>query len=90
MNRKSTSEIEAEISLLITMKPDVRSHSAFGDDHHAAIAAQVKTLEERLTETDIWDDDWTDNERDAAIDARRWLAGDSDTAPSEVWKDLLL
>lgn len=86
-------EITAEIEALTTMKPTVLHHSKFGDDHHAAIDAQVQVLEDGLSEDDVYDEfpegDFADNIRDSALDAARWAEGDSDDVPSEQWKDLV-
>ena len=38
-------QIDKEIAALKKMKPNVRRSSAFGDNHHAAIDAQIDVLE---------------------------------------------
>jgi hypothetical protein len=94
-------EIKAEIAALVNMKPFVRRMSMFGDDHHAAIDAQIKVLQKRW-EPDEASDEYSDeheypeNVCTAAYDAAKWLAGqwetsdfDGATCPSESWKSLV-
>jgi hypothetical protein len=90
-------EIELEITTLKEMKPKVRRSSAFGDDHHAAIDAQIDVLQNNHSEDWIWgqadepaDSGYVDNVRDSALDAARWRSGDEDTKPSEGWKELVI
>ena len=86
-------QITAEITKLKEMKPRVRHFSGFGDDHHAAIDAQVRVLEQGLSEDDVYTEfeDGAENVLDAACTAAQWLAGeelDIET-PSEEWECLL-
>jgi len=86
---RNTEEITAEIKKLSTMKPTVRRFSGFGDDHHAAIEAQIEVLQSELSEDDIfanWDEQ---NVRDGAVEALFWMKGEEDTAPSTNWEDLV-
>lgn len=86
--RPTTKDIIAEIAALTEMKPRVRRFSAFGDDNHNAIDAQLQVLEDRMTDDDILDH-FVDNALDEAMNARRWLDGDSeDGPPSAGWKEL--
>lgn len=73
---KTAEQIEAEISELKEMKPRVVEESAFGDNNHDAIEAQIQTLENRWTEDDVEDETENDedNVRDAARDAAQWMA----------------
>lgn len=99
MKRPDQKAIDAEIATLKAMKPTVRERSGFGDDHHAAIDAQLDVLETRMSTDDIYDhgdeekvgeeEVWADNVRDAAIEARQWLDGESKNAPSKEWKPLV-
>ena len=88
-------QIQAEIALLIEMKPNVRQYSAFGDDNYAKIDAQIEVLEENLSEDDIWDR-WDSDECEANGDIRfcaegalEWKLGESDSKPSDEWKPLI-
>lgn len=86
---RTNAEVEAEIATLEELKPKVRRLSAFGDDNHAAIGAQVKVLRNRMDEDDAYERyDDEDYLADAATEAARWLAGDEDEAPSVGWKAL--
>jgi len=92
MKKPTAEEIVAEVATLKTMKPTVLKSSAFGDNHHNAIDAQVEALEMRKGEDEIYDElaDEADNVRDAALEAVRWMEGESeDGAPSENWKSLV-
>lgn len=93
---RSQDEIDTEAKKLEEMKPTVRRCSSFGDNHHDAIDAQVRVLRERMSEDDIYSefgdegmDDFAQNVLDEALEARWWMCGDNDTAPSEAWKDLV-
>jgi hypothetical protein len=98
MARPTQEEIKQEIKALTELKPRIRPTSMFGDDHHAAMDAQVDVLEHLLREAAIYraydpgdDEDQGRNVLDAALDARRWLDGESlDGAPtlSASWKEL--
>ena len=89
---RAKKQIDKEIAALKKMKPNVRRSSAFGDNHHAAIDAQIDVLERQLTEDQCWDEfaDDRDNVQEAAREAAMWLAGDTDELPSDSWKDLLV
>lgn len=97
MKKPTDKEIAAEIERLETMKPDVRPTSAFGDDHHAAIDAQVKVLKEDMDENDIYAE-WEDVEDldkeysiiSAAREAADWRDGEAKEKPSDGWKELLV
>jgi hypothetical protein len=92
---RTQAEILAEADTLETMKPTVRSSSAFGDDHHAAIDAQVQVLRDRMTQDDIYDtwgdedaDDFAQNVLDEALATHEWMHGHG-PAPHEGWADLV-
>ncbi|RPJ06418.1 MAG: hypothetical protein EHM36_07000 [Deltaproteobacteria bacterium] len=93
MAKPTTEEIKKEIERLETMKPHVRRYSAFGDDHHAAIGAQIDVLRDGLDGDDVWDrfEHEKDNVRDAALEAVDWLEDQNEQeAPSEGWKELIV
>lgn len=92
---KTKEQIESEIKALREMKPSVRHRTMFGDDNHAAIDAQIKVLEEGMSEDAIYDE-WPEDEEDAherdhARDAATWRDSDDpeDGAPSVGWKELV-
>ena len=96
---KTTSQIEAEIAALKAMQPNVRRFSAFGDDHHGAIDAQIGTLTDRLNANAVHDafgedamgDDFSQNELDAALEASDWMFDEAadDQPPSADWQSLV-
>lgn len=94
MKAKTDKQIAAEIKALEKIKPRVLRYSGFGDDHHAAIDAQIVVLKERLTEDDLYtrqedceatecagDDNinWSyENVFEAGCEAAQWLKGESE------------
>lgn len=98
--RPTTEERAAQIEALKKIKPTVLRTSAFGDNHHDAIDAQLDVLEKLLTEREIYgnqeseegaDDGWSLSVTDAAINARNWLDGQYEDYPDLVasWKELV-
>ena len=98
----TSAQVKAEIARLIKMKPTVRRASIFGDDHHAAIDAQIQVLDKRWDPDEAADEysdehDYPENVCTAAYDAAKWLAGQWSTVefdgakyPSETWKSLVV
>lgn len=89
MKKPTKKQIEEQIKLLAEMKPRVMRRSGFGDDHHAAIDAQLVVLRERLTEDGVYDrfpcreeSDSEDavpmNVYESALEAAQWLQGESE------------
>ena len=102
MKKPTAKKIAAEAEKLKAMKPNVRRNSSFGDDHHAAIDAQIRVLTEDMSEHDIYDmepnneeeeeydDLWKENEVSSALEARRWMDGEEKNPPSKDWEGLLV
>jgi hypothetical protein len=103
MKRRPDDEITAEIQALRDIKPRVRRSGAFGNNNHHAIEAQIEVLTRNLDNDDIWDkssseddeDDedaieaeWSDHERDSALEAMHWRDGSTDDVPSVSWEEL--
>lgn len=101
MKKPTDKLIAAELAALKKMKPDVRRHSAFGDDHHAAIDAQMDVLGKRLSDASIYDryeptgdddvdrdDGRSDSVLSSAIDAKQWMDGELADKPSAGWREL--
>jgi hypothetical protein len=102
MKKPTDKQIAAEIAALKKIKPKVRARSAFGDDHHAAIDAQIDVLVKRMTNDQVYDryeptgdsdidrdDGRSESIHSSALDALNWRTGDSnDGAPSKSWKEL--
>lgn len=72
---KTKEQIEKEIKALEAVRPNVRPYSMFGDNHLAALDAQLEVLEDNLDEDDIFDKfDYAGGsgyELEAALQARR-------------------
>jgi hypothetical protein len=86
---KTQKQIDAEIKKLEVVKSKVPSRTAFGDDNHAAIDAQIKVLTDSMDDGEIWDA-WPEDEDDmhvrtAAQDAQKWRDDDDGDAPSKGW-----
>ena len=81
------------------MKPKVRRATAFGDDNHAAIEAQIEVLENDMSvddienradeETEAEEELWTENQKESALYARQWMDGDEKESPSHSWAGLV-
>lgn len=88
---KTNEEIEAEIKALTEIKPRVRRETAFGEDNHVAIDAQIRVLRDEMTEEDVIQaheeiNEWeTEHAYEAARDAAQWLAGKLEESLSESW-----
>ncbi len=89
MSIPTPEEIKKEIKALEEMQPKVKRFSAFGDDHHEAIDAQLDVLKNDLTDDEI-DEQYENHARSNAQDARLWLDGEGDSeSPSEEWQGLV-
>ncbi len=53
MNKPTQEQVKTEIETLEDMKPKVKRFTAFGDDNHAAIDAQIDVLKNGLNAGDI-------------------------------------
>lgn len=88
--RKTVTEAQAEAKKLCEMRDSVRRFTAFGDDNHAAIDAQIDVLERNMDDDEIYDRYANnDHERKAALQARAWWDGDEDESPSKSWEPLV-
>lgn len=93
MAKKTQEQIDQQIKWLTENKPKIRKMSAFGDDNHAAISAQIFVLKGDVPECDIFNryDGAADlNDLDSALEARAWMDGlaEQDTL-SEDWECLI-
>ncbi len=89
MSNPTPEQVKKEIETLTEMKPKVKRFSAFGDDHHAALDAQVDVLKNDLTYDEI-DEQYEYHARANAHDARLWLDGEGDPETlSEDWENLV-
>jgi hypothetical protein len=103
MNKPPTvTDIANEIARLKQQRPQLPV-STFGDDNSGACAAQIYTLEHRLSETGVferYEGDPTSEEGaanadadahllSAALDAWRWSRGLSKDLPSDGWQPLV-
>lgn len=89
---RTEAERKEQAEALLAMKPKVLARSVFGDDHHAAIDAQVAVLREDLENNAIYDryERGAENVLQSAIEARQWIdeESESDTL-TEEWKSLV-
>jgi hypothetical protein len=92
--KPTAAQIKAEIAKLEKMKPNVRRSSAFGDDHQAAIDAQLDVMKEGLDNDAIYDryEHGPQNVLDAALEVMGWMDGGSygdGEPPTNNWKSLV-
>lgn len=98
---RTQAEIDGEIAELTRIKPIVRKYGLSGDNREA-IAAQIATLRDKLTDNEIYDrfDDSDPDDEDADVDAgmyvvscaqeaRNWMTGQTDEAPHTGWLPLV-
>ncbi len=97
---KPTSEqIAAEIALLQAVHPKVPTHSFFGDDNRAAIDAQIRVLQERMSLDEVHDTfgeltadgDFSQNTLDCALTAHDWMRGllaADEATPAAGWEGI--
>jgi hypothetical protein len=93
--RKTEEQIIAEIAALVALKPKVRKRTAFGDDNHAAIDAQLAVLRERMSSDEVYDaygdedaDEFDQHTFDAALSACDWMTGmlaSDEESPAASW-----
>lgn len=99
---RSSAELVAEIAALQELRPKIRPRSMFGDDHLAAIDAQIEVLSEQMSGEKIYDRYYVEDERKTdvptpesenilhnAMIARQWLDGDEPETPSSGWEALV-
>lgn len=105
MKKPTKAQIKKEIAALRKMKPRVLHYSGFGDDHHAAIDAQIHVLENGLGSNEVYDlqcecemnecagDDGIEWHREnifsAANEVIGWREGEEEISPTENWKPLM-
>jgi len=94
-------EIDAEIKWLTANKPKIRRITFFKDNNHDAIDAQIEVLKNNLTDQQIddksWFEDdesldlskWSPHTRDSAMQVYSWLNGYTAEQPSKGWKGLV-
>lgn len=76
----------AEVATLQGLIPQVSERNVFGQPLQAAIRAQIRTIQEDLSFTQIWAAYSSDFVTLAAENTRRWLDGHSETPPHEQWE----
>lgn len=85
---RTPNEVSAELTRLAKVRGIIPAHSAFGDDNHAALDAQMGVLRERMTLEEVtarWDCDNAETYvLSGALNAAEWLRGEGN-APSEEW-----
>ncbi len=83
-------QVLLEVKKLKEMKPKVRRYSAFGDDNHAAIEVEIRTLEKGLIEDNVYDAySMSDSLLDSGLAAIHWRDGHEKDSPSENWSELV-
>jgi|SRR5882672_9383396 len=93
--RPTRAEAQTEAIKLKTIKPHVRETTAFGDNNHDAIDAQIEALENEMSEYEIHErfDDEGESVMFAALDARTWMDGkesDLGIGLADDWASLIV
>jgi hypothetical protein len=90
---KTQEETNEEINRLREMQPKVRRYTAFGDDNHEAIEAEIQALEENATEEETYDwekdGEFSQHACESARSVILWRDGEEDESPSESWEPLV-
>lgn len=98
MNAQTQKRIDGEIEWLKANKQKIRRFTMFGDDNHASVDAQIRALEGKFTEEQIYDewpaedaggDPANDGIRDSALSAINWRDGHERVSPSKNWQGLV-
>ncbi len=90
-------QIATEVARLKAVQPRVPAYSLFGDDNHAAIDAQIKVLEEAMSEDEIHDAfgegaverEFSQNTLDCALMTHDWMQGqlaEDEGSPAFGWE----
>ena len=88
---RTQEEIQEEIRRLKALEPVIRSRSAFGNDNRATLRAELKVLEDNLSEDQIYDlEDLLGYDTISnMMRVRDWLDGEEEEGtPSEGWLSL--
>lgn len=97
MAKKPTEkQIKAEINKLYDLLKKVPMTNFFNENNHDKINAQIKVLEDRMDEDEVYaefedteDPDKTYDLVSNARDAAMWLIGESEYgSPSDGWKEI--
>ena len=83
MNPKTTTEIQAEIASLQSLKPAGR----WAKRGERMIAAQIAFLEGKVDVTADEFGERDEDEKDAVDTAARWMNGIGDTSPTADWSE---
>lgn len=92
MKKPTREEALAEADKLEAMIPNMRKYSGFGNNNHENARAEIRVLREDISEDKIYDifneetESGDNPEQQSALDARRWLDGETNTSPSEDFK----
>lgn len=97
---RSQAEVNKEIQILVDLKDKMPQRTAFGDDNREAIEAEIVVLKDNLTEQQIDDRSWFEDEgedeskwsshtNDSARYAYNWKIGHEKEPPSHGWKPLV-
>lgn len=100
---KTEKQIKKEAEALVKLKPKVPMYTAFGDNNHAKMEAEIRVLSDNMSEDEIygeWPMDGKDDEESAefarengaqnsaALYTRRWMDGEEEESPSQGWAPL--
>lgn len=82
---RTDTEIKLEIAALEACKDYIPRMTAFGDDNHRNLDLQIEYLKGEIDTTATeFEEDFTDSERDAILEAYNWEDG-APESPSSGW-----
>jgi len=87
---RTQEEIQAEINALKEIKPRVRKYTAFGDNNHTKIDAQIRVLEKVMSQDAIWEHWDGEDDSETLLEAEAayaWMHGESESLV-ESWRPL--
>lgn len=99
MTKPTPEQIATEVARLKAVHSRVPTHSFFGDDNRAAIDAQIRVLQERMSIDDVHDSfgeltedgEYSHNTLDCALTAHDWLHGSlaaDEASPAAGWEGI--
>ncbi len=86
MKAPTQKQIEAEIKALEESKQWAPPRTMFGDDNHRKIDLQIEYLQGEIDPTSAeFEEEYSQDEQSAILEARDWEEGQIDESPSSGW-----
>lgn len=83
---RTQKEIETEILALEACKDYIPHYTLFGDDNWRKVSLQIEYLRGDIdTTTDEFNEEFSNDEQSAVLEAQDWEEGNCDESPSSGW-----